>query len=269
MADRTFTINLPPGLRAFSVEAALAGPVPDMIIAAWQDLARDHRDSGQYLAALERQQSLNYPYLGDPNVVAIVNTMPYAIYLEEGHPGFHLPSRWSHWKVSKEGRLYARVPFRIPTPFSPGGGVSSHRRRLGTAMPKSVYAQALQLRHGQRLTGFGELYKQSKSYIYYRQLFGEAAPELPDVAGYTWKTSQFEGMQHVTMVTPLGGHQAWYQTVRTITPESEGWYVPPSPAYHFADRALEQAAPGIQEALSQAAAQDAMAALYAALEPLT
>ena len=50
-------------------------------------------------------------------------------------------------------------------------------------------------------------------------------------------------------------------TVRTITPDSPGWYIPPMPAHNITGQALDAVEPEVQELLDQAAAIDAEAAL--------
>jgi hypothetical protein len=57
-------------------------------------------------------------------------------------------------------------------------------------------------------------------------------------------------------------------TFRTITPESDGFFIPPTPAGNYATRALEAAAPDIQRRLDLAVALDAQHALLAAVAPL-
>lgn len=268
MAERVFSVGLADGADSPTVRAALAGPVPDLLILAWRQLAADNVATGDYMARLSRQSALEYPYLNDPYMAAVVNTSPYADYLEYGRAGFHLASRWGHgggkWLVSKSGHLYRRVPFRIRTPVAAGGGATTARRRQ--AMPKEVYKQTAGMEHGSRLTGFGVNYKQSKSYEYYRQTFANFPEVLNDVQGYTWKASKYESMFQAGMRhTPGGGTQSQYMTIRTITPESAGWYIPPTPPHNFADRALAQAQADISDILDRAAAQDAEAAVaYAA-----
>jgi len=259
MPQRDFRIDLAPDVEAPALREALSTTVPQLIIAAWRELAADHDRSGEYLAALTSADALRYPFLGDHDVVAVVNTSKQAEWLEHGRAGFHLAASWGvgsgQWKVNKEGGLYARVPFRIRTPGVAGG------------MPAAVYAKARRLVLKQRLKGFGDLYKQSKTYVFFQSYPAFNFPrDLIDVAGYTWKASQYEGLflsgpHH----TPKGGTQGQYTTVRTITPDSPGWYIPPTRAFNFADRALDQAAPKIQDILDRAAAQDLAVAMGAAL----
>lgn len=265
MAEQTIMLPMQDDVPSPSVQELLATTVPDLIIAAWHEAAADHVDSGAYLAALALEQSLRYPYLNDPMAVAVVNTTPQAAWLEDGRAGFHLAARWGarkgRWKIGKDGKRYAHVAFRVRTPGSKGGGMSTSRARF--TMPKRVQQMARTLGPGQRLTGFGDLWKQSKSYNYYR---GAGMQGTPAAAGYTWASSPFEGMMQSGMRnTPGGGTQSEYTTIRTITPDSPGWYLPPTPAYHFSERALQRALPEITRVLEAAAAQDAMAAVLDAV----
>lgn len=290
MAERTYAVDLPDGAPTPALTAALAGAVPGAVVFVWRELAKQHNASGQYAAALTSQDALQYPYLNDPLAVAVVNTAPHAEYVENGRAGFHLATRWGSrggkWKVGRNGNLYAHVPFRVPTPIGdavkvvhlPGlsarfqgpRGLSSKAGRLGAAMPESVYARALKLRHyattRDRLTGLGDEYKQSKSYRYYEAAFGPMPESLEGEDGYTWQASQFEGMFRTTGSTAAGGHHTEYMTIRTITPDSPGWFVPPSPALRLAERALEQSAANVRGIIEAAVAQDVQAALDAAVK---
>lgn len=279
MAERTFTVDLDPGLPHPALDAAMVQGA-ELVRATWMRIIRDEGivDEGGYLAALEDQGSLQWPYMGDASASAVVNLSPQADWIENGRAGFHLPAHWKKWKVGKDGNRYAVVKMRIPTPFagagvshaagfaprrvSANGGVSASRSRLGAAMPPEVYARAQRLESGERLSGFGDEYKQSKSYDLYRELFGELPSELDGVRGYTWVASQFEGMVRTTSATPGGGRHTEYSTFRTITPESPGWFIPPTPARRVAERALDEAAPAIEQMLAEAAMADALASLF-------
>lgn len=258
MAERTFII-------ASDVSsdfiAAIMADIAQVIAAAWRDEAADHVDSGAYLAAI----TAAYPFGDDPDTAGAFNLAQHAEWLEYGRAGFHLPSHWTKWKVGKHGNLYAHVPFRHFTPIKRGGGASTSRIR--GAMPGRVYSLARQLNSGDRLAGFGNQYKQSKSYEYYRQLFPD--DDVPNTQGYTWKASPYEGMQQVgARRTPGGGTQSEYRTWRTITPDSPGWYIPPIAPLHLASNALDAAAPAIEALLAQAEANDLYRRLNEAVRPI-
>ena len=133
-------------------------------------------------------------------------------------------------------------------------------------MSKGIYAAAGKLEAGERLGGFGDRYKQSKSYAFYSQIFDHFPDDLAAIGGYTWKASQYELLERHHMVTPAGGHHTEYMTIRTITPDSPGWYIPPVPAHSFGARALQMAEPQIRGVLEQAAAADGLAAMMDATE---
>jgi len=262
MVERSIAVTLPEGAPAPALEHALGGPVPSIILAAWRELAADHVASGAYLAMLTPDLAFHYPYLGDGMAVAVVNPAQYADVIEEGHAGYHLPSVWKKWKVGKNGNRFAVIPFNHETPTGLGGGSTTARRRQ--AMPAAVYKGArgrpgaFSLANRGRLTGAGDHYKQGKSYEYYR---GLGFTGMPEAQGYDWKASKYEGLTRFTAETPGGGHHTEYLTFRTITPDSNGWYIPPQPGFHFAARALDAAMPAIADVLDRAAAADAERAL--------
>lgn len=267
LAERAFVIELPDGLDAPATQHALSDDVAALLIAAWRELASENVDTGDYLARLTMQDALNYPYAGNPDAVAVVNTAAYAEYLEYGRAGFHLPSVITHWKLGANGGRYLHIPFRHGTPIAAGGGFSTGRRRQ--EMPREVYGLARQLQHRDRLAGFGSLYKRSKAYSVARRLDSGFPARLQSVPGYTWKASKYEGLFNGGMKeTPGGGTQSSFMTIRTITPESEGWYIPPTPAHNFATRALDQIEPDVQALLAEAAATDLGAAMEQAIEGL-
>jgi hypothetical protein len=291
VAERVFTVPALDGQPGPALRAAIAA-APDLIRDAWLAAGAPHNDQGGYLAALNEQGALQYPYLGNPLTFAVVNPTPQAAWIEEGRMGFHLPAHWGRgtgkWKIGKSGRRYAHVVFRHRTPVQAAGGSTPGRRRM--AMPAQIASLASQLVDGARLsmaavsealeTGRsvprrmrpgaplgGDLFKQGKSYDYYRELFPGSVPDyLP--SGYDWASSPFEGLRHRIKPTPEGGFQSTYDTVRTITPDSEGFFIPPSPAYRVAARALDEAAPAIQRLLDAAAEADAAQAIVDATRGL-
>lgn len=264
IAERVFAVPAFDGTPGPALAAAIV-EAGELIRAEWIDGLADHTDQGAVVASLEAQGALQYPYLGDPAIVAVVSPLIQANILEEGAEGFHMPERWKGaWKVTKDGRRFAVVPLRHRTPATAAGGSTTGRRRA--AMPPLVYALARQLQDGERLVGFGDLYKQSKSYTYYRAAGMNVPDHLP--AAYTWKSSPYEGMQRETRPTPRGGRHTAYTTFRTMMEDSPGWYIPPRPGHHLAAQALERAAARVQDLLDTAAAADASAALADATREL-
>lgn len=260
--EQVFPIDLPPGAAAPHLREALGSTVPQIVLAECLQLASGHVASGDYLAKFSVEGAIRYPYKGDPDAVAVVNTSAHASFVEEGHEGFHLPSRIRHWKIGKHGQRYLHIMFRHYTPGDAGGGITQRARQM---MPEEVYARAEKLRPRQRLlmpTGRGS-YRQSKSYDFYRKAFGGLPTELetllkhsPQPHGYTWKASPYAGMKKVGRATPKGGGHTRYITFRTITPDSTGWYIPPSPGLHIMQRAIQNTAPDIWAVIDAAVAAD-------------
>lgn len=261
MADIRIPLDVPSGEPIPEIENAMRAGLK-VVRASWREIASGHVSTGAYLAALKSQDALHYPYRGDKDAAAVVNTAPYADVLEKGHGGFHLPSHWGRrrgvWRVNAKGGYYQIVPMRHYSPYDlPGGSTTTRRRRV---LPRQVYALASILPYGARLTAFGDLYKQSKSYVYYRQIFPTFPPDLlgdPAPFGYEWKASPYENLYRFTRPTPGGGWHTEYMTFRTITPQSQGWYIPPLDALRLAERALDQARPALERMLEAAAAQAA------------
>lgn len=109
------------------------------------------RASGDYVAALARDQATTYPYDGDDLAVAIINDAPHAGIIEWGFEAFNLASkiRWGQTKASKKnkkGGWYINIPFRHYTP----GGKTPASRKAG--MSGALYQVAKRLQPGQRLT---------------------------------------------------------------------------------------------------------------------
>ena len=252
--EQIFPIDLPPGAAAPHLEHALAETIPAIYIAECKEQASEHVASGAYLAAFSAEGAIVYPD-GSPDAVAVVNSSAHAEIVEYGHAGFHLPSRWTMWKISKEGHRYARVKFRHGTPEGePGGGLSTTRER--NQMPASIYAQAKRLGPGQALHNTD--YRRSVHYMYYRRIGVSLPDELeqllkhsPTPNAYTWKASPFAGMRKIG----APGHHS-YLTIRTITPYSTGWYIPPQAGKHLMEHALAACAADIQAAIDTAVALD-------------
>lgn len=272
MPERVFHIDTPE--TSPTVLHVLGELVPLKVLGQWREVAQTHVATGNYLSLLTPADAIRYPFADDAWAAAVVNTAEYAEVLESGHAGFHLPERWGgEWYVSKAGRRYRFIPFRHNVPLQRGGGATTLRGRR--VMPKDIYAAARQLPNRGRLTELGDYGKQSKSYRYYQQAH-EAFPEdlvtraleQEGQPGYTWRASPWEGMRRTVAPTPGGGHHNQYMTWRTITADSVGWYIPPHSGYGFAQRALDGAAPEIQQLLDEAAATDIAAQAAATVEDL-
>lgn len=298
MAERTITVQLPDDIPGVNLRAVLQGDVPAAILSEWEQLLRPHLATGAALASLHMKNALRYPFLGDLDAVGVVSTEPGVEFLENGRAGFHLPQHWGRrggkWKgQTEDGVRYATV--RLPVLTGPSEGASSTARRLGTSMPSQVYegadarywggaanvpapSAALDLDHyPDAMEGLGDFFKQAKSYDYYRQLFGDEANELPvdefgnPVHHYEWKASPYERlMRGSKQENPeSGAKSSEYFVLRTITEDSPGWWIPPTPAHHFSELATDQAWPTIERIVDAAIAADMEAALGSALEGLT
>lgn len=270
MIDFSVPVVLPADAASPNLTAALRGEVPNLVLAAWRELASDFSDTGGYMRGLTPQDALLYPFMGDPNAVAVVNTARHAAVVEEGHAGFHLAARWGSgggkWKQGKNGP-YAHVPFQHFSPTSKGGG--SSRGRNAAKMPAEIYRQAVGLGRRDRLTGFGDLYKRSQVYTLMAHQ-GMAVPSyLLDAGHYTWQASKFEGLfKSVMQSTERRPRHSKYMTIRTIKPGSLGWFIPAVAGRHLAQRTFEEVRQPVQEALEAAAAADFELAVAAITEGL-
>lgn len=270
--EHVIPIELPEGVKGTHTRHALAVIAPELLRDECIHLSGKHVSTGDYRARFSAPDAIRYPYQGNPDAVALVNTAQYASFVEDGYQGFHLPSRIRRWKF-RNGKPYVIVMFRHYTPADAASGQTTHRTRQ--MMPQEIADRAEALRGRQRLAmPLGrDSYRQSKSYDYYRERFGSLPPELETLLahsknphGYTWKASPYAGMRHVVAPTPGGGSQNHYMTFRTITPQSTGWYIPPSPGLHIMREALTNCLPDIQAAIDEAVAADIAEAALDAVE---
>ncbi len=256
----------------------------DLVIAQWQELAAEHRDTGEYAREISFERIV--PYGGDDMTVAAMNVARHAQVLEDGHAGFHLPSviDWGAAeargtaKRTAAGRRYMAVPFRHYTPGSESGGISSGRARA--MMSRQVYQDALIASEAERgsrerrealarLSAAGT--QLSRPYDVLDRMFPEAgggkAPRYYDLAraaetregrpGYTWRSRTYDGLQRREQVNPeTGAKSSTFSTLRTLSEDSLGWFVPPTPGYHFAARTVALVQPLARELLEDAARAD-------------
>lgn len=256
----------------------------DLVIAQWQELAAEHRASGRYASELTFERIA--PYRGDDYMVAVQNVAPYAQVLEDGHAGFHLPSviDWGAAeargtaKRTAKGTRYLTIAFRHYTPGSESGGISSARARA--MMPRQVYndariaadaARSADERRAAaaRITAAGT--QLSRPYDVLDRMFpgagGGKAPRYYDLArageardgqpGYTWRSRTYEGLRRTEQVNPeTGAKSSTFSTLRTLTEDSLGWFVPPMPGFGFAARTVQAVAPMARDLLEEAARAD-------------
>ncbi len=205
--------------------------------------------------------------------MTIENTWPVAVFFEDGRAAFHLPSRidWSGPKVkrTKKGTPYMHIPFGH-RPFATekemtrAGYTTATRKQL---MPADITAAAKNLRPREPLKA-GPQYDAQGQYLQadlYRWGGRPGQPtRLPEgtgdgpivigpdgkpqnrndrrgptqVAGRIrgrpitnpgWVSSRYSGL----FKTGGQGHEH-YMTIRTITPNSQGWNIPAMPGLGIA-----------------------------------
>lgn len=255
-----------------AIRATLEGPVLDLIVGVWSELAGEHSDTGQYAAATTFERLLGYN--GHPLAVAVANTAPHARVLDDGHMGFHLPSRidWAaspKARMSKRGVRYLRIPFRHGTPGTQG--VGSGRAR--TMMPSEVYRTARlalglvrasaerQATAAAHLRGAGTRMSRPYNVLTFPVALRDRAIRTEGHPGYTWRSRTYEGLFHVPQ-TGAGGKATGgaYYTIRTLTEDSVGWYIGPFAGYHITDRVIERVQDPIRELVGDAARVDVVEA---------
>lgn len=243
-----------PNLPLPITEATLKGPIAAEIVSIWTQLAIEFSATGGYVRGLHAAESIIRDYDGDPFTLVVQNVAPYASYVDEGHAAFSLPQHIRRWKLTKNGKRIIVVPFRHFTEHDAPTG-----RAARAVMPDAVHQLAKALA-GRPIKGAGDLYKQSKSYVYYR---AQGWPEVPAGKGYTWKKSPYEGLRARGGATPGGGTQNTFGTFRVITPDSPGWMIPPLEGKHFPTRVIEMAGPHLAQMVGEAISSD-LGALFTA-----
>jgi hypothetical protein len=195
-------------------------------------------------------------------------------------------------KIGESGRPYLHIPFRHTVPGQPGGGMTKSASKA--QMPQAVYEQAkrqvwrvannrgpvrapapagggqgrflqrdtyrtedlgkggteTRMRRGQTSTSFapdphtGQLVQERRG-----ARVVAAGRRGKDLVNPEWKTSRFEGM----IKTGGPGHTR-YLTIRTLTPDSDGWNIPAMTGYYVAARtaAAIDSGPELGELFSQA-----------------
>lgn len=230
-----------------------------MIRDRWISMADTHVRSGAYLASIQRSTAIEWL---DDDAIQVHSTAKHALYLEYGHAGFHLAQRWSKWKSGPHGP-YAIVPFEHGSEITKGQGRTPYAQKI--AMPADIYAAAKRLPMGGSLGTYGNRGRRFKDYNEMRRVH-ENAPWIPNVPGYDWQASPYDRIhRYDAQPTKNAGRHSRYLAFRTITPTSTGWVIPPMPAFHFAERALDEALPYVERLLQDAALADMELALRDAL----
>jgi len=268
------------------IKAQLSGPIPDLILATWQDIAgAELGHDSEYVRDASYEKMV--PYHGNELSCAIANTHELAAIIELGHGGRHAPST-TDWgaavargtaKLSARGVPYLRIPFRHGTPGGESGGLSA--RRTKSMIPDDVYrrdvlglAKADRQRRAALLDSIREAGRRlSRPYeimsgnprrglnlrdLTLQSLMATGTP------GYTWKTTHLAGLTGKTQVNPVTGRKstAW-MTFRTMTADSLGWWIPPQPGRHFAARVVDAVTPAIRELIAEAARDDVVSLINA------
>lgn len=254
-----------------AIRSTLEGPVLDIIVAAWIEVAQEHASTGAYAAATNFSRLIGYN--GHPLAVAVAHTSPYAQVLEDGHAGFHLPSRidWSGPNVhpSKRGPRYLRIPFRHGTPDKEGVGAG----RARSMMSAEVHADAKvmlglvrasakrQALAAERMAEAGTRMSRPYNVLTFPVALRDRAIRKEGHPGYTWRNRTYEGLFHVAQ-TGAGGKSTGgaYYTIRTLTEDSVGWYIPPFAGYHITERVIDRVKDPVRELVGDAARVDVVEA---------
>lgn len=249
------------------IQATVSGPVLDVIEAEWQRLLAEHSDTG--LAASSQSFAQEAPWQGNPLAGAVLNTAAHAQILESGHQGFHLPERidWGGPKVriSRGGRRYLIVPFGHSSPGT--AGVSTGRAR--TMMAPDVYRDALTALRGtrDRLVARQAAARLAEAGTQLSRPYGHMGVPGRVMArawmtegqpGYTWKSRTYAGLTYRAKQTnpATGRATGGFTTFRALTEDSAGWWIPPFPGYHLAQRVVEAVGPRVRELVGEAARAD-------------
>ena len=193
-----------------------------------------------------------YPYEGDIYKGAVINTVPYARWIEEGTPSHDMKAMLftsTKVRISAKGKRYLIIPFRHGTPSkgSHEGGVGTDRATLQT-MPQSVYAMAKNLAPSRR-TGSFEVHNPATgqpvirhSYQWGGKLTESALAQmgLQNLSRRPhWKSSPYAGMVRF----PRDNQSTLYMTFRVMHEDSTGWIHPGTPAMWLARKTAEEMQP--------------------------
>ena len=217
-----------------------------------------HRRSNEYVS--KWQESLQYPYDGDPFRLHLENDLPYAMAIEEGSKAYDQLDGFMRSKkarLAKKGGTYLIIPFKIGTP----GTVS-----LGEPMPKDIHSvvAAKSFQYSKRLDRIifeRNQYNQPVARSTYawgsRYTAGENQRfHIPK--GKDWASGRYEGM--VKTNKPGGGHGG-YMTFRVASNKSRqrnpmAWMMPAQEGKHIAETALNEMRPYVETSLRDAVMKD-------------
>jgi len=229
-----------------------------LLQAAWVTQAQSGQwfsaNTGTYVRGLQTTDSYQYPAHGNPLAALVVNTAPHARLIEEGHGGFHLPSRipWATTRKArrtKRGRWYLIIPFRHGA-HRTGTGITGQAQR--TMLPRPVYARARRLQPGQHLTA----HVSAGRGVHMPGLTPYRPAYAPNIRPHYTHASIHEGLSK----RGARGHTQ-YLTFRTMRQDSPGWHIPPQAPRPIAHWVVRQQTPVVAQLLVDAATRDVQAAL--------
>ncbi len=209
--------------------------------------------TGSYLAGI--QDGLEYPYERDIYKGAVINTVPYAQWIEHGTPAHDMKRMLftsTKVRISAKGKRYLIIPFRHGTPSagSHEGGIGESRATLRT-MPKAVYAMAKNLGRS-RMAGAYYVNNPAAGNTpvirYSYQWSNKLTQGDLNVAGLGnvnrrphWKSSPYAGMVRFPRHEATG--QSQYMTFRVMHEDSTGWIHPGTPPKNLAKKTADEMAP--------------------------
>jgi len=245
----------------------------DAMVGIWSNIARGvfKHATGRYIHGIEKGKI--YPYNNDKFQAAVINTVPYAKYLENGTRAYDLKNMLntsSKVRVAKDGKRYLIIPFRHGVP----GSVEFQPMR------EEIHKLAQRLSISQRVTKWAEPSQQgAKSYKEAQMFLAHGHPEGKTVERYGykwgerltkqmliannlvnmdkkshWKSSKYEGM--VRFPRDEGTPGSKYMTFRVMKEDKSGWIKPATPALHIAERAAKTGKFAIQRIIQQGFEED-------------
>jgi hypothetical protein len=219
-----------------------------------ESAAMSPADQQHYIAGLESPRSVVHPFQGDPLQARVENVAPRASRLEEGYPAYHLPER-INWgaargaRRSKAGRWYMFIPFAHLSYRGRKGSSQAQARMMSSA----VYRVARTLQPGQRLTAGptrGRAIHAPGLRPYVPAFQRNIRP------GYTHAAKQESLVRR-----PGRGGGSRYLTFRTLTQDSQGWWIPAKPGVHLAPQVERATASAVRAIIEAGVRQDVEAAL--------
>jgi hypothetical protein len=253
-----------------ALQYAMEDYAEQVLPAGWMKVADDRGVRGNYLHGIQPGTVERLPATTNAMLfgIRVENTWKRAVFVDDGRMAFHLPSRinWAGPKV-KHGKKgpYLHIPFghaafATEKQLEADGATVQTRRSM---MPADLYAQAKKLRPrvpqeaGPQYDAQGR-YKQADLYAWGGKpgqatrirhdatgtVAGPGGPGDQQWRGRTvvagrirgqavvnpaWSSSKYDGMFKST-----GNGHTKYLTIRTITPNSQGWHIPAMPGLGIA-----------------------------------